>query len=53
MHLMKAQLSKDDHSLTFIYTTPEYLNEEDREKLLPHLRKDPIVFRWDEGRFLP
>ena len=53
MHLMKAQLSKDDHSLTFIYTTPEYLNEEDREKLLIHLRKDPIVFRWNKGRFLP
>jgi hypothetical protein len=51
MHLMKAQLSKEDTSLTFIYTTPDYLNEEDREKLSPHLRKEPIVLRWSEGKF--
>ena len=51
MHLMKAQLSKEDTSLTFTYTTPDYLNEEDREKLLAHLRKEPIVLRWSEGKF--
>ena len=51
MHLMKAQLSKEDTFLTFTYTTPDYLNEEDREKLLPHLRKEPIVLRWTEGKF--
>ena len=51
MHLMKAQLSKEDASLTFTYTTPDYLNEEDREKLVPHLRKEPIVLRWSEGKF--
>ena len=51
MHLMKASLSKDDASLSFIYTTPDYLNKEDREKLLPYLRKEPIVFRWQDGKF--
>ena len=51
MHPMKASLSKDDASLTFIYTTPDYLNKEDREKLLPHLRKEPIVLRWQDGAF--
>jgi hypothetical protein len=51
MHLMKAQLSKEDTSLTFTYTTPDYLNEEDREKLSPHLRKEPILLRWSEGKF--
>ena len=51
MHLMKVQLSKEDTSLTFTYTIPDYLNEEDREKLLPHLRKEPIVLRWSEGKF--
>lgn len=51
MHLMKAQLSKEDTSLTFTYTTPDYLNEEDREKLSPHLRKESIVLRWSEGKF--
>ncbi|MBQ8770117.1 MAG: DUF3256 family protein [Bacteroides sp.] len=51
MHLMKVSLSKDDASLTYIYSTPDYLNEEDREKLLPHLRKEPIVLRWQDGKF--
>ena len=51
MHPMKASLSKDDASLTFIYTTPDYLNKEDREKLLPYLRKEPVVYQWSEGKF--
>ena len=51
MLLMKASLSKDDVSLIFIYTTPDYLNEEDREKLLPYLRKEPVVLQWQEGKF--
>ena len=51
MHLMKVSLSQDDASLTYIYSTPDYLNEEDREKLLPHLRKEPIVLRWQDGKF--
>lgn len=51
MHLMKVSLSKDDASLTYIYSTPDYLNKEDREKLLPHLRKEPVVLRWQDGKF--
>ena len=51
MDLMKASLSKDDASLTFIYTTPDYLNKEDKEKLLPYLRKEPIVLQWQNGKF--
>ena len=51
MLLMKASLSKDDASLTFIYTTPDYLNKEDKEKLLPYLRKEPIVMQWKDGKF--
>ena len=51
MHLVKASLSKDDASLTYIYTTPDYLNKEDRKKLLPYLRKEPIVLKWQEGKF--
>ena len=51
MHLMKVSLSQDDASLTYIYSTPDYLNKEDREKLLPHLRKEPIVLRWQDGKF--
>ena len=51
MHLMKASLSKDDTSLAFLYMTPDYLNKEDKEKLLSYLRKDPIVLRWQDGKF--
>ena len=51
MHLVKASLSKDDASITFIYTTPDYLNKDDREKLLPYLRKEPIVLKWQDGKF--
>ena len=52
MTLMKASLSPDEATLTFEYTTPEYLNKEDREKLQPSLRKEPVVYRWKSGRFM-
>ena len=51
MVLMKASLSKDDVSLTFIYTTPDYLNKEDKEKLLSYLKKEPFSLRWQDGKF--
>lgn len=51
MHLMKASLSKDDDSITFVYTTPDYLNKEDKEKLLSHLRDEPIRLHWQDGKF--
>lgn len=51
VNLMKAVLSKDDASLTFFYTTPDYMNKETREKLEPYLRKDPVVLQWQDGKF--
>ena len=51
VHLMKASLSKEDVSLTFIYTTTDYLNKENKEKLEPYLRKEPVVLKWQEGKF--
>ena len=51
MNSVKASLSKDDASLTLVYTTPDYLNKEDREELLPYLRKEPVVYQWDGGQF--
>ena len=51
VNLMKAVLSKDDASLTFYYTTPDYMNKETREKLEPYLRKDPVVLQWQDGKF--
>ena len=49
--LMKASLSADDSSLTWEYTTPLTLHKDDREKLIPLLRKEPLVMQWVEGRF--
>lgn len=51
VHLMKASLSKGDGSLTFIYMTPDYLNKENKEKLEAYLRKEPVVLKWQEGKF--
>ena len=51
MHTLKVSLSKDDTSLAFLYTTPDYLNKEDREKLLLVLRKEPVIYQWNEGKF--
>jgi hypothetical protein len=51
VHLMKVSLSKEDGSLTFIYMTPDYLNKENKEKLELYLRKEPVVLKWQEGKF--
>ncbi len=53
MDLMKANLSPDADTLTFIYTTPEYMNKDDREKLVPYLKKEGLTYQWQEGRFVP
>jgi hypothetical protein len=51
MHLMKASLSKEDASLTFIYTTPDNLNKEDKKQMLRYLNPNPVVFQWKDGKF--
>jgi hypothetical protein len=51
MHLMKASLSKEDASLTFIYITPDYLNKEDKKQMLRYLNPNPVVFQWKDGKF--
>lgn len=51
MYLLKASLSEQDRSITFTYTTPEYLNEEESRELSSFLRKDPVVLEWKNGRY--
>lgn len=51
MHLMKASLSKDALTLTFFYTTPDYLNHEDKDKMLKLLKQPFVSFQWKEGKF--
>lgn len=51
MYLLKLSLESEGMTLSCEYTTPLGLNEEDRKKLEPHLRKEPIVLQWSNGRF--
>lgn len=51
MTLIKATLSPDDTNLTFVYTTPDYLGKEEREKVEGWLKKEPLVYQWDKKRF--
>lgn len=50
MLLMKADLSGKDATLTFTFTTPDYMEKETAEKLKPFLRR-PVVYLWKEGKF--
>ena len=51
MYLLRLSLMSDKPALSLEYTTPSYLNKEDREKLMPYLRKEPIVYEWKDGKF--
>lgn len=45
------RLSPDDASMVCRLTTLDYLNEEDREAVLPYVSGDSLVFTWVEGRY--
>lgn len=51
MLLMKADLSAGDATLTFTFTTPDYMEKEAAEKLKPFLRR-PVSYIWKEGKFV-
>jgi len=52
MHLFNYQLSPENQTLTVSYTTPEYLNSEEREKVKPFLKETTKVYHWKSGRFI-
>lgn len=52
MLLVQMELSKEAPTLTFILTTPRYMEKETAEKLKPFLRR-PIVYSWKAGKFIP
>lgn len=52
VYLIKLAFSSNNSSLTVTYTTPDYLNKDNREKLALYLKKQPIVMDWIEGRFV-
>ena len=49
---IKASLSPKDNTLSFTYTTPEYMNSDDREKIQAYLRKSPVTYIWQNGHFI-
>ena len=50
MLLVKADLSAKDNTLTFTFTTTDYMDKEAAEKLKPYLRR-PVVYVWKEGSY--
>lgn len=51
MELMKYSLSPDSPTLTATYTTPLYLSEEDRTRVMPYLKDAPKVYTWEKFHF--
>jgi hypothetical protein len=49
MLLMKADLSAADATLTFTFTTPDYMEKEAAEKLKPFLCR-PVVYSWNQEK---
>ena len=51
MTLLRADLSASEPTLTFTYTTPEYMEPEAGQKMAVYVR-GPIVYDWSEGKFV-
>ena len=51
MILMQYSFNPENMSLTQTFTTPLYLNKDDKESLEPFLKKEPKVFEWKKMRF--
>lgn len=52
MYLIKAVLSPDTNTLSFVYTTIDYMDKEAAMALHPFLKPDPLVYEWKNGRFI-
>lgn len=51
MELIHYQLNPEALTITASYTTPLYLGDEEREKVIPYLKEDPKVYTWDKFHF--
>lgn len=49
---MKGDLSKSDATLTFTFTTPDYMEKETADKLKPFIRR-PLSYVWQGNRYSP
>ncbi len=53
IYLYRAKLSADNTTLSFTYTTPDYMDKETAEQLKPFLKSTPLVYKWEDRRFRP
>jgi hypothetical protein len=51
MDLITYHLNPDAMTLTAAYTTPMYLNKQERAKALPFLKDYDKVYTWDKSAF--
>lgn len=52
MYLWKANLSADKQVLSFVYTTPDYLDKKTAEDLKRYLMAGSLDYEWENGRFV-
>lgn len=52
MYLWKASLSVGEATLSFTYTTPDYLDRKTAEELKPYLNPMPLLYEWRKGQFV-
>lgn len=52
MELIHYQLNPETLTLTATYTTPQYLSEEEREKVISFIKEEPKMYTWDKYRFI-
>jgi hypothetical protein len=50
--LMQFRYDPDSRELLQYYNTPQYLSVDDREKVAPYLKETPVVFKWNQVRFV-
>ena len=51
MYLLKYSLCEESTNLIAEYTTPQYLDDEFRKKVLPFLKTGVKTYEWKSGRF--
>lgn len=52
VNLLSCSFVVGDPAMRVVLSTPGYLDERDREVVKQSLKKEPILLRWEEGRFL-
>lgn len=50
--LLKAGLSQQEDILSFTYATVDYLDKDSANEMKLFLKKEPLIYRWKEGRFI-